>query len=136
MVVDNVSFKTLIELLSCAPMELKDFVAESIKQIVDGVVETQTYAATKGAQVNPTHLQPISTKGATVFKDHQGSRFAQSIEFDVAITAGDESNAGVSAGVSVISFFKAGVKGEIAENNTTVSRIKFDIPVLLPNQKA
>lgn len=116
-------------------MELKEFVSETIKQIIDGVIEAQKYAKDKEAQVNPSHLQPVSVKKeGTVFKDNLGSRFAQTIEFDVAITAVDSSKLGAGAGLSVASLFKAGVNGETSENNSTANRIKFELPVILPNQ--
>jgi len=123
--------------LHCDPMELKDFVAESIKQIIDGVTAAQEYAKTFGADVNPHGIQQVWLGRQTnVYKDTEGKRFTQTIEFDVATTAGDESKAGANAGISVIpALFKAGVKGEIAESNSIVSRIKFEVPVFLPTQK-
>ena len=37
-------------------MELKEFIAESLKQIIDGIVDAQTYAKEKHATINPEGL--------------------------------------------------------------------------------
>ena len=54
-------------------LQLRDFVAETIKQVIDGVAAAQQHAVKKGAVVNP-----------------RPSRYntpLQSISFDVAVTA-------------------------------------------------
>jgi len=56
------------------PLELRDFVAETIKQIIDGVATAQQYATSKKAIVNPRPLM-----------HHVPA--PESISFDVAITA-------------------------------------------------
>jgi hypothetical protein len=37
-------------------IKLEDFVSETIKEIINGVVTPQEFAATKGASVNPVGL--------------------------------------------------------------------------------
>jgi len=39
-------------------MELKDFISETLKQIIDGVSDVQSFAKGKGAAINP-ELYPI-----------------------------------------------------------------------------
>jgi len=56
------------------PLQLRDFVAETIKQVIDGVAAAQQYATAKKASVNP-RTQRYSLPAP------------QSISFDVAITA-------------------------------------------------
>jgi hypothetical protein len=34
-------------------MELKEFISESLKQIIDGIIDAQTYAKDKHATINP-----------------------------------------------------------------------------------
>ena len=37
-------------------IELNDFVAESLKQIIEGIIEAQKFAKEKGAIVNPKNI--------------------------------------------------------------------------------
>ena len=59
-------------------MELSEFVSESIKQIIMGVVKAQAHAEGSGAIVNPRPGQPSQGKGIT-----------QGIVADVALLAID-----------------------------------------------
>jgi hypothetical protein len=100
------------------PLQLRDFVAETIKQVIDGVVTAQHYATDKKAVVNP-----------------QLGRYTlpapQSISFDVAITAakGTKTQGGIAVFTGV---FGLGSKGQSERNNETVNRIQFSVPVSLP----
>ena len=80
------------------PLELRDFVAETIKQVIDGVAAAQEYATTKRAIVNPPP-----------------SRFTQrveSISFDVGITAAKGSK--TQGGIAVFTgAFGLGSKGQL-----------------------
>ena len=45
-------------------MELKEFVSETLKEIISGVKNAQAFAQENGACINPNnsgHLQPLST---------------------------------------------------------------------------
>jgi hypothetical protein len=74
-------------------MDLKDFVSETIKQIVDGVSASQQSAQTKGAVVVPY------------------SEGTEKVEFDVAVTAVEGTETSGKAGISVWSI-GAGVSGK------------------------
>jgi hypothetical protein len=99
------------------PLQLRDFVAETIKQVIDGVTIAQEYATGKKAIVNPR----TSRYGDPV----------QSISFDVAVTAAKGTK--TQGGVAVFSgVFGLGSKGQSEKNNATVSRIQFSVPIALP----
>jgi len=100
------------------PLELRDFVAETIKQIIDGVATAQQYATSKKAIVNPkTHVMHLPAP--------------QAISFDVAITAAK--GAKTQGGVAVFAgAFGLGSKGQSERNNETVNRIQFSVPLWLP----
>ena len=109
-------------------MELRDFVKEVLTQIVDGVRDAQQ--PNGGAFVVP------AGDGGHKYAEHP--RFASSarikstiVDFDVAITAEDSDKAGAKAGVKVFSV-QFGAEGEIASKNSTVSRVQFAVPLLLP----
>ncbi|MBB5205379.1 hypothetical protein HNQ51_002698 [Inhella inkyongensis] len=112
-------------------MQLRDFVKEVLTQIVDGVRDAQE--ANGGAFVVP------AGDGGHKYAEHP--RFASSarikstiVDFDVAITAEDSDKAGAKAGVKVFSV-QFGAEGEITSKNSTISRVQFAVPVLLPESK-
>lgn len=112
-------------------MQLRDFVNEVLTQIVDGVRDAQK--PNGGAFVVP------AGDGGHKYADHP--RFAASarikstiVDFDVAITAEDSDKANAKAGVKVFSV-QFGVDGEVTSKNSTVSRVQFAVPLLLPESK-
>lgn len=116
-------------------MELKDFVSETIKQIIDGVKEAQEYARTNDAKINPEDLEIYhNTSSTTLYKMHYSTEPVYTIEFDVAVTTQEnidgKGKVGVFAGM-----FKAGVEGGVGSQNGSISKIKFHIPIALPKQK-
>ena len=114
-------------------MKLKDFIAETLKEILDGVVEAQQHYSTKGASVNSPNIVYRTAEGSQILDRHTG-QLAQLIEFDVAVTAtegtGTKGGIGVFVGPIVL-----GSQGKTDTSNASVSRIKFSIPVLLPKGK-
>jgi hypothetical protein len=98
-------------------LELRDFVAETIKQVIDGVVSAQQYATTKRAIVNP---RPSSY-----------THRVEPISFDVAVTAAKGTK--TQGGVAVFAGgFGLGSKGQSEKSNQTVNRIQFSVHVSLP----
>jgi hypothetical protein len=100
------------------PLQLRDFVSETIKQVIDGVVAAQHYATSKKAVVNPK-------------PDRYRLPPPQSISFDVAITAakGTKTQGGIAVFTGA---FGLGSKGQSERSNETVNRIQFSVPVSLP----
>jgi hypothetical protein len=94
-------------------MDVKDFVSDTLKQIIDGVVDAQEYAKEKDAVVVPYH-------------DYQ-----KNVSFDLAVTVVEGKETSGKAGISVWSI-GAGVGGKTESSSSTVSRIKFEIPIELP----
>lgn len=111
-------------------MDLEKFISTAIVQIVRATVSAQKEVADVGAWVNPAVVSAAS--GSTVVKDESGlEHHVREIQFDVAITAGDEQTAGAGAGITVLGL-KLGADGKVAYENSTVSRVQFSIPVALP----
>lgn len=113
-------------------MKLEEFVAETLKQIINGVVEAQEFAKDKGAVVVPKGLMNFSTNSPN-YADKYRENPAQVIEFDVAVTTTEKNETSGKAGVFV-SILKAGVEGKDGIENSTNSRLKFYIPINLPTQ--
>jgi hypothetical protein len=112
-------------------MQLREFIKEVLNQIVDGVRDAQK--SNGGAFVVPTG------DGGHKYADH--ARFAGNarmkstiVDFDVAITAEDSDKVEGGAGVKVFSL-QFGAKGEVASKDTTVSRVQFAVPLLLPESE-
>ncbi len=113
-------------------VQLEDFVAESLSQIVKGVTAAQQNIKSTGALINPV--------GSYVFKDNRGQQIdlnfkptPQVIEFDVAVTAtsGDKAKAGIGVFIGSVGL---GLQGESDIISSTVNRIKFSIPIYLPQE--
>ena len=102
-------------------MKLQDFVSETLKEIIAGVKDVKSFASSQGAEVNPSIG---SRKNFSLIKD---------VEFDVAVTSTEESESKKGAGI-LVAGFGIGIKGKSDLLSSTVSRIKFSIPVILPTK--
>lgn len=120
-------------------MNLKEFVAESLVEIVAGVSDAQSRLANSGAHVSPTikslftHSQTGGTNMALGW-DNEGG-LIQSVDFDVAVTAIE--GAETKGGIAVVSgVYNLGAKGKSEETSQSISRIKFKVPISLPRQQS
>ena len=96
-------------------MDLKTFVSESLKQIVEGVEEAQDRCA--NAIVSPSW--------ASVSRE----KTLQQIDFDIAVTI--EKEKGTKGGIAVLGgAINLGTQGQSTASDTIVSRIKFNVPVI------
>lgn len=88
-------------------MELKEFVKNALKEIIEAVDE-----------VNESASREIRLQG------NEGSR---SVEFDIAVSASEKGTSDGGAGIRVLHFVEIGGKVGSEVTNTTISRIKFGI---------
>nr|WP_315053298.1 trypco2 family protein [uncultured Brevundimonas sp.] len=103
-------------------MELKEFVKKSILETMTAIYEAQLEwksSVGKGG-INP------AWEGTDQLYKH-----VQQIEFDVAVTATDTESGKANAGIKVMSL-DIGAAGEKGRQNSTISRIKFIVPVVAP----
>jgi len=100
-------------------MELQDFIGETLKQIISGVKNAQESAIELGAKVNPRG-------GSTVEM--------RNIHFDVAVSTseGTETKGGIGVFVNPVGSVGSQDQSDVA--NSSMSRIKFSVPVKLPVQ--
>jgi hypothetical protein len=114
-------------------MELKDFISETLNQIVEGIVVAQKFGEERGALVNPNGL--IGLKEKADYWDKATGEAASRVEFDVAITAiegkGTKGGVGVFAGAIGL-----GSQGQSDSSKTTASHVKFSVPVHFPKSRA
>lgn len=112
-------------------MNLDEFVSETLKAIIKGVKDSQDFAKENGARVNPVRHAKDPVSGV-YFGREEGLRVTTNIEFDVAVTASAKKEAGVDGGIKVLSISLGGNLKDV-DTHETVSRVKFNISVALPN---
>lgn len=111
-------------------MKLDDFVSQTLKQIIDGVSVAQEYGRSKNADINPASARFHSKTEGLIFCQETGIPL-QNVEFDVAVTVAESqtsSNGNPSVGAISVSS-----STEAITQNSSISRIKFKVPVLLPH---
>jgi hypothetical protein len=105
-------------------MTLQEFVRDSLLQISEGVAD----ARHKNPGIAPHAIPANKQTDSTLFTLDASTAYP--VEFDVAVTVNEKSSGGVSGGITVASLFKAeGRKGGASEHST-ISRLKFSVPVV------
>lgn len=113
-------------------MELRQFIAQALTSIVEGVVEAQNQAKSHGAFVNPGGLMR-TTKSISndAIWDNSNNNLARLVSFDVAVTIEDLTKTDAKIGV-VAGLFNLGAGGASENKALAVTRIQFSVPLLLP----
>jgi hypothetical protein len=106
-------------------MELREFVAETLVAIQEGVAE-----AIRRVDENKVvgRINPVWRGDEKI----DWKEYVQPVEFDVAVTTTDKSAAGGKGGIRVLSAVELGAEGSKSRENSIVSRIKFSIPISAP----
>ena len=112
-------------------MKLKTFISEALKQLIEGVKESQQYAAEAGAAVNPSGLDYLKDSSAKV-QHKETTRIGQEVEFDLEIATTEATEKGGHAEISVVSIGGLGGKVGSSVESRSASRIKFKVPVIFP----
>ncbi len=108
-------------------MELKDFVEETLLQIIQGVKSAQEKGLKDGAIISPGYIDTKNQRST-----YNGTEYTiNEVEFEVelTVTEGKENKKGI--GVAFGSFAIGGQNKSDA-NNTSLTKIKFSVPVGLP----
>lgn len=100
-------------------MELQDFIAETLKEIISGVRRAQESAIELGAKINP--------RGGSIVE-------MRNVQFDVAVSTseGAEKKSGISVFVGPVG--SVGSQNQSDLMSSSMSRIKFSVPLKLPIQ--
>jgi hypothetical protein len=115
-------------------MDLKDFVSETLVSIISGVADAQEKSKELGANVNPSGLmRNTSNVASNAVWDNSNNNYAQSVNFDIAVTAEDTAKAGAKVKV-ITGIFGANANAESGNKNSLASRVQFTVPILLPPQ--
>lgn len=109
-------------------MDLKEFIKTVLIDIVEGVEQAKIETDGKAGHVCPSMSPAYAEKAKIQFNALNGYYYQQA-EFDVAVTAENKTDGGVKAGVKVLGLMEAGMGGNVSSNNSTISRIKFHVPL-------
>jgi hypothetical protein len=114
-------------------MNLDEFLSETLKGIIKGVRDAQEFAKDNDAVVNP-YLHERQKSEAMILFNESGyqPRALYKLQFDIALTASEETGKSGHGGINVMSI-KLG--GELSSKGTeqTVSRVQFPLYVVLPS---
>lgn len=114
-------------------MELRQFVAQTVTQILEGVSEAKKLAAGKGGSVSPKAARYPFAQQTEMLKS--GMLFTRSgevvhiVDFDVAVTVVEQSGKEGKAGISIGSVVNLGGGGEQSTSSTSANRLKFRVPI-------
>ena len=112
-------------------IDLRTYIAETLKQTLEGVKENQDYVKSIGGEINPHFIYGIVGDKGFYSETTRDQRCVQFIEFDIAIGSGisKETKGGVGIFVSPISL---GGQSRNEQTSNFMNRIKFSVPVLFP----
>jgi hypothetical protein len=104
-------------------IELREFVKETLVQLIQGVADAQAATTATGGLVAPGGM----AVGGDLYKASMvastSRRVAQMVEFDLAVTGSESGAKAVTVGV---------VAEDTRSESRSTNRIKFAVPVLLP----
>ncbi|MGP5563698.1 hypothetical protein [Vreelandella alkaliphila] len=110
-------------------MNLQNFVTETLVQIVQGVADAQKQIGDL-AIISPVISSTTAGASAQGYIDTRKG-YAQSVQFDVAVTVADGKESKAGGGIEVLNI-SLGAAGSRNSNNSSVSRVQFIVPVVLP----
>lgn len=113
-------------------MDLKTFVSETLTQIAEGIKEAQSKQDETGALFSPAHFTGDIDKTVSIGNASRLLDEFETVEFDVALTVAAQKEGEAQAGLVVFGMSLLGAKGKMANQNETVSHVKFDVIVRWP----
>ncbi len=111
-------------------VELEQFVAESLRQVIAGVSEAQSGLVENGAQINPN----VSVDAAFRLKRLCAAgqpRLIEQVDFDVSLLASQ--GTGTKGGIGLfVAGAVVGAQKKVTEEVSSINRIRFSVPLVLP----
>ena len=104
-------------------MDLKEFVSETLKEIIAGVKDAQEYAKENGACINPNEFGSLTKPEHIINLGDGNVSIVQPISFDICVS--DKRTKSGKGGIEIVS---GGYEGTKATEN----RVKFSVAVALP----
>lgn len=116
-------------------MELKQFIKAALVDIIQAIEEARS---SLGSQQGKSICPPIELSYSHRTKieyDIASDTYLQQVEFDVAVSAETKDASGGNAGINVLGM-KASIGADANETNTSISRIRFHVPIGLTSKPA
>lgn len=112
-------------------MKLQDFVSETLQQIIRGIKDAQEKTKDSGAEVSPALGAWSGNLEKHKIIQAKSGHCVHFVDFDVALTVTQETEtkAGIGIFASVIGI---GAQGQTNNENATINRIQFRVPITLP----
>lgn len=108
-------------------MELKDFIKETLEQIVEGVSSANNAVENHGGTINPEKSSFKRDGDWNIMN----AGVPHNVDFDVGLTSIDKKGSAEGIGVFLGSV-NLGKKNESDVEQTAVTKVKFSIPLVLP----
>lgn len=108
-------------------MNVEQFVATTLQQVINGVATAQVSANASGAVVNPPVLARVEG-GQVLYTEHGGQYMPHVIpcDFDIAIVVLEQTSELQVASLTLSS------ESKTSESRNVFSRVRFTVPVRLP----
>ena len=109
-------------------MEIKEFIHETISQILDSVSYLNEEYKDKGARI------------ATVDNTHKHdgawtNKCITDVVFDISLEVITDNESGAGGKLGIAHVFSAGAQTSNKEQNQSVSKVHFSIPIVFPPQQ-
>lgn len=115
-------------------MDIKDFIKETLTQIVEGINETNQQLGNQHSFVateNITNESGYPKNDTYSYKDGT-AHLVREIHFDLTITVSDSSAQSGKGGIEVFSLFHAGGNKENQNTSLVTHKLNFTLPLALP----
>lgn len=113
-------------------VELKQFITETLRDIVEGIQEAQAIEGVGGL------IAPKGIGGHTFSPEsgvyHQAQIVSTVVKFNVAVTAETADAAKGHGGIKILAF-GGGIEGQVSSKESAVSHIQFPVPLVMPPNK-
>ena len=111
-------------------MELKEFIKQTLVQIIEGVKDAQKSVGTDNGEIIPRLSTPRNKDEISY-----DGRIIHNIYFDVAVTVTEGTEKKGGGGIKVASFIQIEGEGKRSESNISQNRIQFHVPLTYPYSK-
>lgn len=108
-------------------MDLKEFIKTALLSIVEGIEEAKNILDATEKNICPP-MAPAYIDKLKIPLNAGNGFYYQQAEFDVAVTVENQTEGKTKAGIKVLGI-GANIDGSMSSSNTTVSRIKFHVPL-------
>jgi hypothetical protein len=118
-------------------MNLEEFIETSLKQIIGGVKKAQEATRLPGKHpseanvINPAVMYGADSAPKGKYFATVGRNLVHFVDFDVAVTTDSATEAKGGLSIKVVGIGVGG-GGSTSDRDTVVSRIKFQVPIMLP----